>query len=272
MNNLRQRFFVEGRLDDCPIYDLHGHWGPHNAIHMPAGDPQRARELLLQANVKLLVCCHHSTLFTPDIGNQANIEAVRMMPDLLRAYMGINPNYPDVVAADLATYDDYPDVFVGFKLLGDYHKISVADDRNRPVWEFADAKRLPLLLHTWGGSPYDGYEAVRSVAERYPNTTIICGHSIHGDWHKAVELARNFPNIYLELTAVPDERGPVELLLEVVGSRRIIFGTDFPWFSHYYYIGALLGSGAGDEALRDILYRNARRILGESNPACVIGQ
>jgi len=266
-HDLRKRFFAEGRLDDCPIYDLHGHWGPHNGIHLPAGDDSTAIALLRQANVRRLVFCHHHTLFTPDIGNQANIDAVRAFPDLLRAYMGINPNYPDVVAQDLARFDSYPDVFVGFKLLADYHRVSVADDRNRPAWEMANARRLPILLHTWGGSEYDGYQAVRTVAERYPGATILCGHSIHGDWTHAIELARTFPNLHLELTAVPDERGAVEQLLEGVGSRQIVFGTDFPWFSHYYYIGALLGAGIDDEALRDILYRNGQRILGETSPS-----
>ena len=263
-HDLRDRFFAEGRLDDCPIYDLHGHWGPHNAIHLPGADAAAARSLLERANVRRFVFCHHHTLFTPDIGNQANIDAVRALPDLLRAYMGINPNYPGVIAEDLARFDQYPDVFVGFKLLGDYHRVSVADDRNRPAWELADARRLPVLMHTWGGSQYNGYDAVRAVAERYPGATIICGHSLHGEWPRAIELANAFPNLYLELTAVPDDRGVVEQLLAGAGSRKIVFGTDFPWFSHFYYIGALLGTGMDDESLRDILYRNAQRILGET--------
>jgi hypothetical protein len=24
--------------DDCPLYDLHGHWGPFYGIHLPASD------------------------------------------------------------------------------------------------------------------------------------------------------------------------------------------------------------------------------------------
>ena len=212
----------------------------------------------------------------PDIGQILVVTHVPIFPEcvpeypsseiwsLLRAYMGINPNYPDVIAQDLARFDSHPDVFVGFKLLADYHRVSVADDRNRPAWEMANARRLPVLLHTWGGSEYDGYPAVRTVAERYPEATILCGHSIHSDWEHAVELANTFPNLYLELTAVPDERGVVEQLLAGAGSRKLVFGTDFPWFSHYYYIGALLGAGVEDEALRDILYRNAQRILGEA--------
>ena len=262
---LRERFFAEGCLPDCPIYDLHGHWGGHNVIHLPAADPSTARGLLKKANVKRLVFCHHYALLAPDIGNRSNVDAVRSMPDILRAYMAINPNYPDEIKRDLAAYDDYPDIYVGFKLLADYHRVKVSDDRNRAVWEFADARRLPVLLHTWGKSTYNGCAQVREVAERYPNAQILCGHSFHGEWENAIELARNFPNLYLELTAVPDERGPVERMLDGAGSGKLVFGTDFPWFSHYYYLGALLGAGVDDDSLRDILYRNAQRILGESD-------
>ncbi len=264
---LRERFLAEGRLPDCPVYDLHGHWGPHNAIHLPAADPAVARQLLARANVRRLVICHHYALLAPDIGNRANIEAVRAMPDLLRAYLAVNPNYPRDIARDLAAFDRHPDIFVGFKLLSDYHRAGVGDDRNRPVWEIANARRLPVLLHTWGGSAWNGHEAVREAAERYPEARILCGHSLHGDWCRAVELARDFPNLYLELTAVPDERGAVEQLLAGAGSEKLVFGTDFPWFSHFYYLGALIGAGLDDESLRDVLYRNARRILGEPEEA-----
>jgi predicted TIM-barrel fold metal-dependent hydrolase len=263
-SSLRERFLAEGRLADCPIYDLHGHWGPHYGIHMPAADEATANRLFRQANVKRLVMCHHATLFTPDAGNTPNIEAVRRWPAVLRAYCGINPNYPDVVAQDLAQYDRYsPDVFVGFKLLADYHKVAVSDAPYQPVWEFAQARKLMLLLHTWGNSSFDGYVPVRAVAQRYPDTRILLGHSLHGDWDHAIELAREFPNVYLELTAVLDERGVVERFVAEAGSHKVVYGTDFPWFSHYYYIGALLGAGLGDEDLRNILYRNAQRLLGE---------
>jgi predicted TIM-barrel fold metal-dependent hydrolase len=261
---LRQRFLAEGRLEDCPVYDLHGHWGPTYGIHLPAADDATAERLLRQANVTRQVICHHATLFSPDAGNEPNIEAVQRFPGVLRAYCGVNPNYPDVIARDLERFDSlFPDVFVGFKMLAAYHKVAVSDERYRAVWEFANARKLPVLLHTWGGCPFNGYEPVRAVAERYPQAQILLGHSLHTDWDHAIELARKHPHVYLELTAVLDECGVVERFVKEAGSEKVIFGTDFPWFSHYYYLGALLGAGLDDESLRNILYRNARRILGE---------
>ena len=265
MNDLWHRFKTSRILDDCPIYDMHGHWGSTVGICLPAADQGVAHRLLRQMGVKRLVFCHHHALFSPDIGNDANIAAVRALPDVLRAYCGINPNYPEEIERDLARFDDYRDVFVGFKFLAGYHKIALEDERNRPAWEFANARKLPVLMHTWGGSAVDGHENVRKIAERYPDVPLLCGHSFFGDWDPAIELAGTFPNLYLELTAVLIERGHLERLFDAVGSAKLVFGTDFPWFSHAYSLGVLLGSGIGEEDCRNILYRNAQRLLAEQS-------
>lgn len=257
MSSLRDRFFEHGSLDDCPIYDLHGHMGPFFGAHLPWCDPDAAINAMDRANVRMLVFCHHAAIFSPDIGNSANIEAVRMHPNRLRAYCGINPNYPDIIEKDVQSYDDYPDVYVGFKFHKDFHGISITDSRNTPAWELADSRGLPVLLHTWQES-----EQVREAAEKYPNAKILMGHSIHDNWDAAIELANNFPNVHYELCAVPDERGVLEKFVENSGSEKIFFGTDFPWFDFHYYIGAILGADISDDDRRNIFYRNARRLLG----------
>jgi len=262
MNALWERFQRDRILPDCPLYDMHGHWGSTVGIALPAAEPATAERLLRQAGVRRLVICHHHALFAPDIGNAANIAAVRALPDLLRAYCAVNPNYPEEIARDLARYDDYPDVFVGFKFLSGYHQIALEDERNAPAWEFADARKLPVLMHTWSG-PFNGAENIRRIADRYPNVRLLCGHSVFGDWDDAVALANDFPHLFLELTAVLIERGHVERLRAGVGSKKLVFGTDFPWFSHSYSLGVVLGAGFTEEECRDILYRNAQRLLGE---------
>ena len=261
-SQLKQAFYETGRLPDCPIYDLHGHMGRFYGIHFPRCDTDGMVRVMQHAGVKMLVFCHHTTLFSPDFGNAENIKAVRQYPGCLRAYCGINPNYPDVAARDVDTYDEHRDVFVGFKLLADYHGYPLTDERYRAAWEKADRDGLLVLIHTWGGSALDGPGPVRAIAERYPNARILMGHSCHGEWDKAIQLANDFPNLYLELTAVLDERGILERFVAEAGSQRVIYGTDFPWFNHHYYIGAVLGAHMTDDDRHNILHRNAERLLG----------
>lgn len=265
MNKLAKRFFEEGKLEDCPVIDIHCHMGFFYGSSMPYSDTDKMAERMEIAGVKLIVFCHHYSLFSPEIGNKVNIEAVRKYPDKFKAYCGINPNYPEVVENDLKTFDKYRDVYVGFKFLPDYHGIPLSDKRNKNVFAFADENRLLVLTHTWGGSIYDGAEEVEKIAKKYKRLKLILGHSIHGDWDKAIEIAKNYENVYLELTAVLDERGIVEKFVEKAGDEKILFGTDFPWFNHHYYIGALLGAGLSEESCRKILYLNSKNLLSSQD-------
>lgn len=262
LSPLAAEFFETGRAEGCPVYDMHGHMGPIFRLHINNSDADSMVGRMDRAGVRMLVFCHHGTLFTPEIGNRANIEAVRKHPDRLRAYCGINPHLPAAIEHDLAHFDKYSDVYVGLKLLSDYHLVPLNDQRYKTSWEFANRRGLLVLLHTWGGSGCDGPHQVRAVATKYPKARILMGHCCHGDWDEAIKLARDFPNVYLEICAVTDERGILERFVRECGSEKIIFGTDFPWFDQHYYIGTVLGARMTDEDRHNILHRNAERLLG----------
>jgi uncharacterized protein len=258
---LAREFWELGRSEMCPIYDMHGHMGTFHSIYFPRPEPADMIRTMDECGVRLLVFSHHHALFAPSVGNAASIEAVRRYPDRLRAYCVVNPNYPELIEADLATFEAYRDVYVGFKFLPDYHKIALTDPRCRAAWEYADARALLALTHTWRDSPFDGPAVVRQVAERYPHVRLLLGHSLHDDWDAAVAMARDFPNVYLELTAVFDDRGALEKLTCEAGSDRMLFGTDLPWFDPHQAVGALLSADILDEDRHNICHRNAERLL-----------
>ncbi len=259
--NLYHSFMRYGKCTGCPVYDMHGHMGPMPGEQLPNSDPDSMLRSMDRAGVQMLVFCSHQTLFNPLSGNSPNIEVVRQHPQRFRAYCGLNPNYPEEIDCALQNYDDFRDVYVGFKFLADYHRKPITCAEYEPAWQFADDNELLILLHTWDTSPLDGPEPIAVVAEKYPNVQILMGHSCHGNWRAAVELTKCFPNLYLELTAVLDERGVLEFFVEQVGSERLLYGTDLPWFSEHYYIGAVLGAEITDEDRRNIFYRNAQRLI-----------
>jgi uncharacterized protein len=258
---LAVEFWQHGRSSTCPIYDMHGHMGTWNAIYFPRGEPEQMIGTMDECGVRMLVFSHHHALMSPDAGNLASIAAVRRFPERLRAYCVINPNYPEISDADLAVFEQRRDVFVGFKFLSDYHRVAITDERYCPALAYADQHRLLVLMHTWGGSPFDGPGLVRALAERYHHAVFLLGHSCHGDWDAAVALARDFPNIYLELTAVFDDRGALEKFAAEAGSERMLFGTDLPWFDPHQAIGALFSAHLSDEEVHNICHRNAERLL-----------
>jgi len=261
---LAEEFWNHGRCADCPVIDMHGHMGPWRSIHFPRCSPEAMIRTMDSAGVRMLVFCHHAALFCPDIGNAANVEAVRKFPGRLRAYLGINPHYPEALARDLAGFDERRDVYVGLKILASYHDVPWDDPRYEAAWEFAEARGLIVLGHSWGSSRCDGPEQVRKIAERYGNIRLLLGHSLSGAWEDAVEIAGRFPNVYLELTSVLAWRGVLEKFVAAGLSERLLFGTDLPWFDPHCGIGAVLSAEISDDDRDNILHRNAERLLAEA--------
>ncbi|NLS77133.1 MAG: amidohydrolase family protein [Chloroflexi bacterium] len=260
-SELAREFWETGKSATCPIYDMHGHMGVFHSIHFPRPTAEDMIRTLDEAGVRMLTFSHHWALFSPDQGNRPAIEAVRRHPDRLRAYCLVNPNYPENTAADLAQFEQHRDVFVGFKFLAGYHGIPLTDPRNAPAWEYANEHKLLVLTHTWGHSVVDGPGVLREIAGRYPNIKLLMGHSCHGEWDAAVALVRDFPHVYLELTALFDDRGIMEKFVREAGSDRMLFGTDLPWFDPHQAIGVLCNADISDDDRHNICHRNAEKLL-----------
>jgi len=67
--------------------------------------------------------------------------------------------------------------------------------------------------------------------------------------------------VYLDLAAVFECRGTIELFVARGASRRLLFGTDLPWFSPLHGIGCVLSAEISDEDRRNIFHRNAELLL-----------
>ena len=193
-------------------------------------------------------------------------------------------SHPALSAALLKLLDD-TDPQVRMQLaysLGEWKDPRAAVALGRMALEYADDRRLLVLVHTWGNSEYDSPLQLESVAARYTHAVFLMGHSGYGDWETSMRVARDLPNVYLELTAVYvahdfamdpaggsvptaagclQVNGIIEYMVSTAGSKKIVFGTDMPWYSPHYASGAVLFAKIDDDARRDILYGNAEQLL-----------
>ena len=255
-----------GKSDDCPIIDIHGHMGNWKGIYFPHAQPVEMVKSMDRAGVKMVVFSHHAAISSPDVLNRNSIEAVNQFPDRFRAYCVINPNYPDITKRELDTYDEFKHVYAGLKFHASMHNLSYLSGGYQSAWEFADDRKLVVLVHTWSGSDTCGEDIMRKIADRYRNVRLILGHSMHNNWTAAIELASDFPNVYLDTCAVLDERsGVLERFVKEAGSHKVLFGTDIPWFSLHYYIGSVIAADITEDDMRNIFYRNAQRLLYETH-------
>lgn len=281
---IAQEYLEKGHSTSCPIVDMHGHIGPFYGCYLPSSPLVRMRQRLKRSGVRRIVCSHHSALACDvERGNRQMREIVAAHPDQFLAYWVINPNSPKIVANDLRSYHEMRG-FVGLKFWPDYHLVPVNSPKYAPALEFADAHGLLVLVHTFGESPFNSPALFGEAAARYPRARFLMGHSGYGEWETSVAIARELSNVYLDLTSVvqaldfsqmpggslmprvpaisPHVNGLIEYMVETAGSKKIVFGSDLPWYSQHYHAGAVLFSRISDEARHDILHRNAERLLG----------
>jgi len=185
-------------------------------------------------------------------------EFTRARPDRFLGYCHINPNYPEAIEAEIARcFDDLG--FAGFKIHISWNGHPYDGDRYAPVYEYANAHRLPILAHTWGD---ESVRQLAAMARRYPGATFMAGHSGAGDVEINLEEARRTPNLYLELTYSAGTPWMVERLVREVGAERILFGSDTILFAASHQVGKVVFADIPESDKVMILGGNARRIFG----------
>ncbi|MBR7107278.1 MAG: amidohydrolase family protein [Lentisphaeria bacterium] len=254
---LAEKFWRDGR-GDFPIYDMHGHMGAHYAICFKRCEAPEMVAHVKRIGVKRLVFSHHEALWG-NIRNAQVCDICRQFPDTLRMYAGIIPQRQDRIKEDISMFDRWAPYALGLKLLPGYHSTNAMDPRYEYALAFANERKLPVLIHTWGNDT-----AILDVVQKYPDAKFFLGHSCYGAWDLAFRCVRESNNnTFLELTAIPGDRGIIEKLVSGVGSEKILFGTDMPWFDEYQAVGGVLAARISDDDKLNILSRNPERILGK---------
>ena len=166
---------------------------------------------------------------------------------------------------------------------GLYKDFNLGDARFRWLWEAADKGSLTVTLDLGaiGGRSYQTGE-LRRLVEAYPKARWVIAHlgwpspqamlqpEIEAAWVEQVLLAKQ-PNVWLDLAALPaffpDEDYPqpsarhfVCRAIELVGAKKLLWGTDVP---------ALL-TMLTYQQLRDLLMRHCD-CLSQSDKALIFG-
>ena len=56
---LAQAFWEKGYVEDCPIYDFHGHMHENNGCYLPAGEPEQMLHTMRRAHIDSFIFCSH---------------------------------------------------------------------------------------------------------------------------------------------------------------------------------------------------------------------
>lgn len=128
-----------------------------------------------------------------------------------------------------------------------------------PIVATAAELGMPILAHS---TP----EECAGLLQAVPSAKIIMAHSggcptALGDWFRAIEVAKHYPNIYLDTASSQADAAYIEALVAGVGAERVIFGTDMPLIDPFFGLAKITGADLSATEKDLILGGNISRLL-----------
>ena len=152
----------------------------------------------------------------------------------------------------------------GIKIHPDFQETDIDDKRFCKMYEAASEYMLPVLIHM-GDDRYDFSRPHRlaKVVEKFPNLNVMAAHfGGYSKWDEAaVELKES--GVYvdtsssLEFIDVEQARN----LIDVFGIDKVLFGVDFPMWSHKNEYSNVLALGLSEENNVKVFAENFENLL-----------
>lgn len=261
MMNLAEKVKQGLPLNNITIIDAHNHLGRWNAFHVPNGGTieQMAASMDRLGINKVCLTAHASIGPNYIYGNNMVQDAIQRFPDRVFGYVTLNPNYPEDMRHELDRCFAH-EGFKAIKLHPSCHSQEVDYKENAIAYEEAERRGCPVLIHIWGKGDV---LAVDRLAPHYPNAKFIMAHT--GGDEKAMELGleviNRHGNVYGDLAISTALEGNVEWFVREVGSKKIIFGTDMPFFDPSPAVSRVAMADITDAEKLDIFSGNITALM-----------
>jgi hypothetical protein len=260
---------AQGRLGQsitsADLIDMHGHIGRYGYL-IPDLSVAGLVAVMDRIGVKQIVVSHMQCA-SADMAraNQEVREATQAFPGRILGYASLWPESEQAVREEVERR--LAEGFTGIKIHNS-NGFSYNESAYTPAYEIAEERRLPVLLHTWGGA--EEFAQVAVLAARYDQISFLLAHSGSRNASEYVRLAREHPNIYLDICFSAAPRGMVARLVTEAGVDKVVWGSDAYFYSQAQQVGKVLAADLSEEAKAQVLGGNAKRILaraGTGGPA-----
>jgi len=194
--------------------------------------------------------------------NDMTAAYVRTYPDRLIGFAVVNPREVAQSVAELERAVDELGLR-GIKLHPSMQEFYPNDEAFFPVYEFAQARGIPVLCHTGASAPshpdkYSHPLLLDEVAVKFPELRLILAHAGRPMYAEAALLLRKHPHVYADLCANVGRRDGEALLAYVLlalkvyagATSRLLFGSDYPIFWPADFLAQVRAAVHGDWARR----------------------
>jgi uncharacterized protein len=243
------------------IVDGHVHIGKSTRLQINV-DGQMLVRIADALNVDK-ICCTDLTALFYDMheGNRLLYAEMQKFPDRILGYASLHSTRFGQEGLDEIRRCRHDYGMRGLKIYST-PEMSIAEPAMIPILETCAELKMPVLAHT---TPAECDYLMSHV----PEATFIMAHAggqpyAHGDWNRAIMVAKKHPNLYLDTACSTVDSSFVETCMREVGADRIIFGTDIPLLDPWPQMAKVAETRLSQEDRALLMGGNILRLMGVS--------
>ncbi|MFH1485379.1 MAG: amidohydrolase family protein [Chloroflexota bacterium] len=158
------------------------------------------------------------------------------------------------------------------KLHPNLQRIYPDDEGLFPLYEAAQELEVPVVSHCGISSAGTSFAEPRYFLEvlfAFPELVLVLAHLGSGFQKDIEQVAVAYANTMFDCSAIISEADredriscqELASMIRRVGTERVMFGSDFPWYDPAGAISRLVSSDLTDDEKRQILSQNAARVF-----------
>jgi predicted TIM-barrel fold metal-dependent hydrolase len=239
-----------GHFSEKMLAEARAAWGPDITLGRTLDEHY---ETTLRVAQRVVVLAFVAPPAGMNVPNDYVADYIKRDPARLVGFGSVDPHDPGAVEEVERMKQDLG--LVGCKMGPIYQDVDPLGEAFLGICEALERLELPLLIHQ--GTTYARSGSllharpilIDEIAKRYPNLRIVIAHVGHPWVEEAIVVVRRHPNVYADISALGSRRWQLYQTLlcavEYGVDHKLLFGTDFPFFTSEQTIDALL-SVTGD--------------------------
>lgn len=218
--------------------------------------PEILSEKMEKHNIRLGILTHFTGHFYNFLEGNHFLRQMLDNSERFLGYLAINPHYVQHSIGDMRKYLSN-DKFVALNFCPTYWGM---DWEEEPVKELLNAYRRfakPLVC----SFSLPQFPIAERLSKEFATMQFLLLNVKSEEWEEAIKLAKNCPNIFLEVSPYllpPDIKKACELL----GAHRLIMGSDYPYFPFSTVLYLIEASGISQREMAMITWENAKKFFG----------
>ncbi|MDI9518710.1 MAG: amidohydrolase family protein [Bacillota bacterium] len=149
--------------------------------------------------------------------------------------------------------------FVGVKLTPLTHIANAAVKRTRLPFEICRELNVTLMIHQGLGIPFSLSSTFFDLIREFNDVNIVLAHcGTMDNEDEAIVLAKEFDNVFLEISVRTPNIRNIKLFVKEIGSGRIMYASDSPT-EMAHVIWEVKNSGISKEDQENILWKAAAK-------------